>query len=180
MGGAERGAIRPDGRLRGLLQRIAGRRLRQPERDRGADARRALDGERAALQLDERFRDRQAEPGTAVNPRVAAVDLLEPLERGFDIAGAHADSRVGDGDFHGAAHRARPRNQGRGRSVWRPLGERDRRTLQPTDSIWTDLAFRRFPSAMRQVFRQAASSLGSRQPSGRIGLECAERSCNEP
>ena len=89
-------------------QRQASRRLgedplpRQPYADERAAPRLALDRQPAAMQLDERVRQRQSEPGAFVAPVELALDLPERFERDRDILRPHADPGILDQDIEGA------------------------------------------------------------------------------
>src|SRR5258708_38196437 len=68
-----------------LRDRSAARLLDAPggekHGDPRADALAAVDGERAAMQLDQRLGERQAETGPALAARIGVVDLAEGLHR---------------------------------------------------------------------------------------------------
>src|SRR5579862_4985761 len=73
-------------------------RRRQGHGDGRADALLALDGERAAMELDEADRERQAQSGAGMAPAPWARDLAEPRDRGFDLGTIHADAVIGNRD----------------------------------------------------------------------------------
>ena len=81
------------------LQRRLGerRRGRQPDLERGAAPGAAGDADLAALEVDQRLDDRQAEAG-ARDAAVAPGRPIEAVEHVLGLLGRHADSRVGDDD----------------------------------------------------------------------------------
>ncbi len=59
------------------------------------------------MQLRQRARERQAEPGALLAAREPAIDLPERLEGDRDLLGRHADAGVGDKESDAALRRRR-------------------------------------------------------------------------
>ena len=83
---------------------------RQAHADDRADARRGADAHRAAVQLDQRFGDREAEARALMRLGELAFHLLERTAEVLQGVGRDADAGILDGDHHGlaggaAAHR---------------------------------------------------------------------------
>ena len=70
---------------------------RQPDDERRALAFDALDGDRAAVELDELLDQREADPDALARPR--AVDLIEAVEDVRQPIRGDADAGVGDHDL---------------------------------------------------------------------------------
>ncbi len=70
---------------------------------------------RAAMQFDQGFGERQAEPGAGMLARIGIVELAEDGEGARDIRFRHADAAIGDDDLgrrgagRGADHDLPPR-----------------------------------------------------------------------
>src|SRR3954454_19531936 len=64
------------------------------QRHAGAARRTALDGDRAAMPLDELLDQRQAEAGALMLSGKLAVDLLERLEDALEVAGSDSDTGI--------------------------------------------------------------------------------------
>src|SRR4051794_39734306 len=82
--------------------RSGSRRARKPEADPRADGR-VLEPDPAAVRLDDRAGDREAEAGAAVAPR--RVGAVEGVEDALAVLGGEAVPGVGDLDFDRAGHR---------------------------------------------------------------------------
>ena len=80
----------------------------QDDGDAGARAPRAVDRQSAAMQIEQRLGERQAEAGAFVAPLQPAVDLTERLERDLDIGLRHTNAGIAhrDGDAGRAVLRA--------------------------------------------------------------------------
>src|SRR6266545_1492668 len=87
------------------LGRGVGWLARQGDGEPGALAEGAVDRDRAAMKLDDRLAQRQAEAGPLVAARQTAVDLAEGGKRDRDVGGGHADAAIGDLDYPGAVRR---------------------------------------------------------------------------
>src|SRR5215469_15528667 len=69
---------------------------RQGDCDGGADALRAGEFDRPAMQLDELLRHVQPETGAPILPRVGILDLDESLEHVVELVRGNADSSIRD------------------------------------------------------------------------------------
>jgi hypothetical protein len=74
--------------------------FRENDGDARSPAKDALDGQRAAVQLHDHPRQRQAQSRPARRVGIGRADLVERHEHAVDIFGGHADSGIGHGDLH--------------------------------------------------------------------------------
>jgi hypothetical protein len=74
----------------------------QGDNKRGALASRAEDGDRTAVGLDQRFGNRQPQPGFALVGFARSIAAVQPVKDVWQVSGGDARAGVLDGEVHGA------------------------------------------------------------------------------
>lgn len=77
---------------------------RQGEKERGAEADRAVDPDAPAVTLDEMAGDGETEPAPR-STGARLIDLVEPLKNALLVLGRDASPRIGDAEEHPIAMR---------------------------------------------------------------------------